>query len=127
VRPERPGSRESSHVTGERGTATFTLEDALVTTMADRIMKVNAYTTLDLLDGEIEGHGFTEEAPAVLNVTSPRREPDHVSLQLELDNADIEAVRPHADTVRLSPAEARELAADLEKHADTVEAADAAE
>jgi hypothetical protein len=95
--------------------------------MADRIMKVNAYTTLDLLDGEIEGHGFTENAHAVVNVTSPRRDPDHVSLQLELDNTELEAIRPHADTVRLSPSEARELAADLEKHADTVESADAAE
>lgn len=91
--------------------------------MADRIMKVNAFTTLDLLDGEAEGHGFTEEAYAVLNVTSPRTDPDHVSLQLELDNAELERLEPHADTVRLSPDEARELAADLEKHAEKVDAA----
>ena len=91
--------------------------------MADRIMKVNAFTTLDLLDGEAEGHGFTEEAYAVVNVTSPRRDPDHVSLQLELDNTELEHLEPHADTVRLSAAEARELAADLEKHAEKVEAA----
>ena len=91
--------------------------------MADRIMKVNAFTTLDLLDGEAEGHGFTEEAYAVLNVTSPRRDPDHVSLQLELDNTELEHLEPHADTVRLSAAEARELAADLEKHAEKVETA----
>jgi hypothetical protein len=90
-------------------------------------MKVNAYTTLDLLDGEIEGHGFSEEAHAVLNVTSPRRDPDHVSLQLELDNTELEAIQPHADMVRLSPAEARELAADLEEHAKTVESADVVE
>jgi hypothetical protein len=92
--------------------------------MADRIMKVNAYTTLDLLEGEAEGHGFTEEAYAVVNVTSPREAPDHVSLQLELDNTELETLRPHADTVRLSAAEARELAADLEKHAEKVENAD---
>ncbi len=92
--------------------------------MADRIMKVNAYTTLDLLDGEAEGHGFTEDAYAVVNVTSPRKDPDHVSLQLELDNTELEHLDPHADTVRLSPTEARELAADLEKHAAKVEAAE---
>ena len=91
--------------------------------MAGRIMTVNAYTTLDLLDGEVEGHGFTEEAYAVLNVTSPRTNPDHVSLQLELDNTELERLEPHADTVRLSPEEARTLAADLEKHAETVETA----
>ena len=92
--------------------------------MADRIMKVNAYTTLDLLEGEAEGHGFTEEAYAVVNVTSPRNDPDHVSLQLELDNTELDELRPHADTVRLSAAAARTLAADLEKHADAVESAE---
>jgi hypothetical protein len=89
--------------------------------MADRIMKVNAFTTLDLLDGEAEGHGFEEEAYAVVNVTSPRENPDHVSLQLELDSTELDHLEAHADTVRLSPEEARTLAADLEKHAETVE------
>jgi hypothetical protein len=91
--------------------------------MVDRIMKVNAYTTFDLLDGEVEGHGFDEAALAVLNVTSPRQNPDHVSLQLEMDNTQLESVRPHADTVTLSAEQAREMAAELEKHADKVEAA----
>jgi hypothetical protein len=90
--------------------------------MADRIMKVNAFTTLDLLEGEAEGHGFTEEAYAVVNVTSPRENPDHVSLQFELDNTELEELQPHADSVRLSASEARTLAADLEKHAEKVEA-----
>lgn len=92
--------------------------------MVDRIMKVNAYTTLDLLEGEAEGHGFQEEAYAVVNVTSPREDPDHVSLQLELDNTQLEHLQAHADRIRLSPAEARELAADLEEHAEKVEAAE---
>ena len=91
--------------------------------MVDRIMTVNAYTTFDLLDGEITGHGFDEEALAVLNVTSPRKNPDHVSLQLELDNTQLDSVKPHADKVTLTPAQAREMAAELEKHADKVEAA----
>ena len=89
--------------------------------MADRIMKVNAFTTLDLIEGEAEGHGFEEEAYAVLNVTSPREDPDHVSLQLELDNTELDHLQPHADKVRLTAEEARALAADLEKHAEKVE------
>jgi hypothetical protein len=89
--------------------------------MADRIMKVNAFTTLDLVEGGAEGHGFEEEAYAVLNVTSPREDPEHVSLQLELDNTELEHLQPHADTVRLTAEEARTLAADLEKHARKVE------
>lgn len=89
--------------------------------MADRIMTVNAYTTLDLVEAEAEGHGFAEEAYATLNVTSPRTDPDSVTLQLELDNTELDELPAHADTVTLSPAEARALAADLEEHAQAVE------
>lgn len=91
--------------------------------MVDRILRVNAYTTFDLLDGRVEGHGFEEEALAVLNVTAPREDPDHVSLQLELDNTQLSEVPAHADHVDLSAAQARELAEELEKYAGRVEAA----
>ncbi|MFC6905238.1 DUF6360 family protein [Halalkalicoccus tibetensis] len=91
--------------------------------MPDRIMKVNAYTTFDLLDGEAKGHGWTDEALAILNVTAPREDPDHVSLELELDNTDLENLPAHADSVTLSAEQARTLAADLEKQADRVDAA----
>ena len=89
--------------------------------MPDRIMTVNAYTTLDLLDGRAEGHGFEEEAFATLDVTSPRKEPDHVSLQPELDNTELEHLPAHADSVTLSAEQARTLAADLEEYAARVE------
>ena len=90
-------------------------------------MRVNAYTTFDLLDASVEGHGFEEEAYAVLNVTAPRKDPDHVELQLELDNTQVSEVRPHAETVTLSAAQARELAGELEEYAAKVEAAQADE
>lgn len=95
--------------------------------MADRIMKVNAFTTLDLVDARAEGHGFEEEAMAVVNVTSPRKDPDEVTLQVELDNTQLAELPAHADTVRLTPAQARELAADLEDHAEKVEDAQSSE
>jgi hypothetical protein len=91
--------------------------------MPDRVMKVNAYTTLDLLDGRAEGHDFEEEAFATLDVTSPRKDPDHVSLQLELDSTELERLPAHADSVTLSAEQARALAADLDEHAGRVEAA----
>jgi hypothetical protein len=91
--------------------------------MPDRIMTVNAYTTLDLLDGRAEGHGFEERAYATLDVSSPRRDPDHVSLRLELDPSGLERLPAHADGVTLSAEQARTLAADLEEHAAAVEAA----
>lgn len=89
--------------------------------MADRIMRVNAFTTLDLVEARAEGHGFEEEAYATLDVTSPRTNPDHVELQLELDNTQLEELPAHAETVELTPAQAREIAADLEEHAADVE------
>lgn len=91
--------------------------------MSDRILKVNAYTTLDLLDATAEGHDFCEHALAVLNVTAARKNPDAVTVQLELDNTDLDNLPAHADEVRLSPEQAREVAAALEEHAATVEAA----
>lgn len=92
--------------------------------MPDRLMKINAYTTFDLLDGEAKGHGWTDEALAVLNATAPRENPDHVSLELELDNTDLENLPAHVDRVTLSAEQARTLAAELEKHAARVEAAE---
>lgn len=91
--------------------------------MPDRLIRVNAYTTFDLLDGHVRGHGFEEEAVAVLNVTAPRENPDHVTLELELDNTGLSELPAHAEGVTLSAAEARELAGELETYAARVEAA----
>ena len=89
--------------------------------MSDRLLSVNAYTTLDLLEGEAEAHEFTESAYAVVNATAPRKNPDHVKLELELDNAELDKLPAHADRVRLTPEQARTIAADLKKHANRVE------
>lgn len=89
--------------------------------MADRIMKINAYTTLDLLEGRAEGHGFEESAPATLNVSTPRNDPDHVSLQVELDPSGLTELPAHADSVTLSAEQARTLAAELVESAEAVE------
>jgi len=92
--------------------------------MADRVMKVNAFTTFDLLDASVEGHGFEEEAFATLNVRTAREAPEAISLELELDNTELESVPPHADRVTLSAAEARTLATELQSAADRVAAAE---
>jgi hypothetical protein len=89
--------------------------------MSDRLLSVNAYTTLDLLEGEAEAHEFTESAYAVVNATAPRKNPDHVKLELELDNAELDKLPAHADRVRLTPEQARTIAADLKKYANRVE------
>ncbi|WP_193565067.1 DUF6360 family protein [Natronorubrum aibiense] len=91
--------------------------------MADRLMKVNAYTTLDLVDAVAKGHDFETEAFAVVNATADKKNPDCVELQFELDNMMEEHLPAHMEEIQLTPAQAREIAADLEKHAKRVEEA----
>lgn len=95
--------------------------------MPDRLLRINAYTTFDMLDGTATGHDFEEDAFAVLNVTAPRKNPDHVKLEFELDNTQLERLPAHADRVTLSAEQARTLAGELEKYADRVDAAQADE
>lgn len=91
--------------------------------MPDRLIRVNAYTTLDLVDGRARGHEFETDAPGVVNVTAPREDPEQVTLEVELDNTAIDDLAAHADEIDLSPAQARTLAEALESTADRVEAA----
>ena len=97
--------------------------DAPLSTMSNRLLKVNAYTTLDLVDATARGHDFEESGVAVLNVTSPRKNPDHVEFQLEIDNSHLDELPAHADEVTLSAEEARTLGDALHSHADKVDAA----
>lgn len=89
--------------------------------MADRLMRVTAYTTLDLADAVVRGHDFEAERDAVVDATTDREDPDCVRLQVELDNMTEDHLPAHLEEVRLTAEQARELAADLEKHADRLE------
>ena len=89
--------------------------------MADRLLGVTAYTTLELVDAVAKGHDFEEERDAVVDATSDREDPDCVCLQVELDNMTEEHLPAHMEEVRLTAEQARKLAADLEKHAKRVE------
>ena len=91
--------------------------------MADRLMTVNAYTTLDLVDAVAKGHDFETESLAVVNATADRENPDRVRLQFELDNMTEEHLPAHMEELELTPDQARTVAADLEKHAARVEEA----
>lgn len=76
-----------------------------------------------LTDGVVERPGGTRQAVAVVNATHPRGDPDYVELQVEMEATDVD-LSAHADTVRLTPDQARELAADLEAAADSAERSD---
>ncbi len=92
--------------------------------MSQRLISVTAYTTLDYVEAVTKGLDFERESVGVANATSDRDDPDCVEFQLELDNVTEEHLPQHMDTLELTPDQARELAADLEKHADRVEAAE---
>ncbi|WP_211338321.1 DUF6360 family protein [Haloterrigena salifodinae] len=92
--------------------------------MTDRLMKVNAYTTLDLVDAVARGQEFETEAFAVANATSDKENPDCVRLQFELDNMTEEHLPAHMEELELTADQARTLAADLEKHADRIDDAE---
>lgn len=89
--------------------------------MSDRLITVNAYTTLDYVEAVARGEEFEWESVAVVNATADGEDPDCVHLQLELDNLAEEHLPKHMEDLELTPDQARALAADLEKHADRVE------
>ncbi|OIB58124.1 DUF6360 family protein [Natrialba sp. SSL1] len=89
--------------------------------MSDRLMRVNAYTTLDYVEASAKGHEFEFDSVAILNATTDREEPDCVRLQFELDNATEQHLPKHMEELELTPDQARELAGELETYADRVE------
>ena len=89
--------------------------------MDRRLLDVTAYTTFDFVPAQAQGPDWLEEAVAVLDADVPDHDPERVELSLELDPSDLDNLDHHADIVKLSPSEARELADDLEKAANKAE------
>lgn len=83
-------------------------------------MDVTAHTTLDAVRGTAHGLDWADEAAAVVDVDTSD-DPRAVALEIELDPIDLEHPGAHADTVWLSPTEARTLAAELTDAADAVD------
>ena len=86
--------------------------------MSHRILSVTAYTTLDLVTAAVETAETSLDTDGVVNVSVTDTHPDRVTLGVELDLVETESLPTHADRVRLSPTQARSLAADLERYAD---------
>lgn len=97
--------------------------------MPDRLLRVNAYTTLDMAsvttlqrraDGTDGDHSAADtESLGVVNATADRRAPDEIRLEVEADHTET-GLPAHAERVHLAPDEAEELAAALERHAGRV-------
>jgi uncharacterized protein YmfQ (DUF2313 family) len=86
--------------------------------MPVRLLDVNAYTTLDFVEGAAVGPDWRDESSAVVRAESA---PASVRLRVEFDGADLRNVPQHADSLSLSPDQARALAADLERYAARAE------
>jgi hypothetical protein len=91
--------------------------------MRRRILDVTAYTTLDFADARALGPDWEEDATAVVDVDVPDEESEEqqaVRLSVELDRG-VDRLPPHVDRIDLTPAQARELAADLTEYADRLD------
>jgi len=75
--------------------------------MSDRLLRVNAYTTLDLVEGAPRARVRGRRARRRERHGSPE-DPEHVTLEVELDNTAIDDLPAHADEVDLSPAQAQD-------------------
>jgi hypothetical protein len=82
--------------------------------MTTRLLDVTAYATFDFVPVQAVGDDWFEEGIAVLDASVPEHDPGCVELSLELDPSDLETLDHHADIVKLTPNEARELATALE-------------
>jgi hypothetical protein len=80
--------------------------------MGRRIIDVTAETTLACLPATAHGLNWVDGTTAVVDV-GPAVDGSAVRLELELDPADLEHLGPHAETIRLTPAQARRLATAL--------------
>lgn len=89
--------------------------------MNRRIMDVTASTTLDYVRAQAHGIDWVNDAPAVVDIGTTDDAPPAVTLETELDPTELEHLDAHAETIRLSPSEARTLAAALERAADTAD------
>jgi len=90
--------------------------------MPVRILDVTAHTTFDFVEGYVAGPDWRDESAAVVDVNRSEETPDAVGLQIEFDGEGLDHVDTHADTLTLSPEQARGLAAELERHAANAEA-----
>lgn len=86
--------------------------------MNRRILDVTASTTLGYVRAQAHGIDWVDDAAAVVDVGTSDDAPPAVTLDFELDPSGLEHLDAHVETVRLSPTEARELAAALEAAAD---------
>ncbi len=87
--------------------------------MRHRIMDVTAKTTLAHAPASVHGLDWVDDATAVVDVGAAE-DPPAVRLDLELDPTDLDHVDPHAETVRLTPTQARSLADALTEAADRI-------
>jgi hypothetical protein len=86
--------------------------------MPGRVLDVTAHTTLDFVEASAHGPDWENEGTGVLDVRTPKGDPDRVVVELELDPTAAEDVEPHADSVRLTAEQARDLADALSEAAD---------
>jgi hypothetical protein len=77
--------------------------------MAERVLDVTSHTTLGYVEAAVRGGDWEDEGAGVLDVYTPKDDPERVVVEFELDPTATDRIASHADEVRLSCEQAREL------------------
>lgn len=87
--------------------------------MAGRVLDVTSHTTLDYVEAAVHGEDWDAEGVGVLDVHTPKDDPETVVVAFELDPTVTDRVADHADSVVLTRAQARTLRDALTEEIDS--------
>jgi uncharacterized alpha-E superfamily protein len=87
--------------------------------MAGRVLDVTSHTTLDYVEATVRGSDWDAEGVGVLDVHTPKDDPETVVLDFEVDPTTTDRVDSHADSVTLTRAQARTLRDALAEELDS--------
>jgi hypothetical protein len=87
--------------------------------MAGRVLDVTSHTTLDYVEAVLRGGDWEAEGVGVLDVSTPKDDPETVVLDFEIDPTTTDRVPGHADSVTLTRAQARTLRDALTEELDS--------
>ncbi|WP_416838639.1 DUF6360 family protein [Haloferax sp. DFSO52] len=87
--------------------------------MSGRVLDVTSHTTLDYVEVSVRGVDWEREGVGILDVYTPKDDPDSVVVEFELDPTTTDRVESHADAVVLTREQSRALRDALDEELDS--------
>jgi hypothetical protein len=87
--------------------------------MSQRVLDVTSHTTLGYVEAEVRGVDWEDEGVGILDVHTPKDDPETVVLEFELDPTATDQVASHADVVALTREQARAIRDALDAELDS--------